>query len=120
MQPQIQALVDRWTAAFNAGRTDELASFYAPDARLVPPGRPVLKGVEALRGFFRDIRGQGFRDYQVAIDDTFAKGESTVASGRWTVTGPGPDGASHRYDGNWLIVLQGNGAPDQFLVHMWN
>lgn len=120
MQPQVQALVNAWTEAFNAGRTDDLAEFYAPDARLVPPGRPALTGSDALRDFFADIRAQGFRDYEVEIEDVFAKNGSSIASGRWSMSGPGPDGASHRYEGNWLLVLDATSAAGPIIVHMWN
>lgn len=121
MQPQAQALVEAWTAAFNAGRTDDLAAFYAPEARVVPPGRPVLTGAEALCGFFADIRAQGFRNYRVEIDDTFAQRDALVACGRWELSGPGPDGAaSHRYEGNWLMLLDGSAGAWRIAAHMWN
>jgi ketosteroid isomerase-like protein len=119
MKSQVQALVDAWSAAFNAGRVDDLVGFYAETARLVPPGRPVLVGAPALRGYFAEIRAQGFRDYRVAIEDTLAAAGAVVATGRWALTGPGPDGAEHRYEGNWLIGLDA-AAPGRILVQMWN
>jgi ketosteroid isomerase-like protein len=118
MREQVQALVTGWAAAFNAGRTDDLAGLYAPEARLVPPGRPVIAQAQALRGFFADIRAQGFRDYRVEVSDTLARDGVLIASGRWSLAGPGPDGADHRYDGNWLMLL--DAAATRILAHMWN
>lgn len=118
MQPHVQALVAGWTAAFNAGRTSDLTGFYADDARLVPPGRPVLTEAKAFAGFFSDIRAQGFRDYAVEIVDALPTNGVVVASGRWALSGPGPDGAEHRYEGNCLIVLDSGAA--RILAHMWN
>ncbi|GBU20087.1 MULTISPECIES: nuclear transport factor 2 family protein [Methylobacterium] len=119
LQPRVQALVDAWTGTFNAGRTGDLIAFYAPAARLVPPGRPVLTGAPALSGFFADIRAQGFRDYRVVIDDVFGREGEPAATGRWTLSGPGPDGERHRYDGNWLMLLDGTPSA-RILLHMWN
>lgn len=120
MDRQVHALVEGWTEAFNAGRIDDLLALYAPDARVVPPGRTVLKGRESARGYFWDIRAQGFRDYAVAIDEIHAKGEAQIASGRWALSGPGGDGARHRYEGNWLNVLARTGETWCIAVHMWN
>ncbi|KNY20752.1 nuclear transport factor 2 family protein [Methylobacterium sp. ARG-1] len=116
---QVQTLVDAWSAAFNAGRIDDLVAFYAPEARLVPPGRAVLSGAQALRGYFSEIRIQGFRDYRVGIEDVLTEAGMVVATGRWALTGPGPDGVEHRYEGNWLIGLAA-ANPGRVVVQMWN
>ena len=120
MQPQVQALVDNWVEAFNAGRADDLAALYAPDARIVPPGRPALKGPDGMRGYFSDVRAQGFRDYTVEIDDAFMNGEFLIASGRWGLTGPGVERARPRYEGNWLNLLNRDAGAWRIVVHMWN
>ncbi|MCC8940489.1 hypothetical protein H8A97_38500 [Bradyrhizobium sp. Arg62] len=65
MQREAQALVDEWAQVFNTGRPTDLARFYTHDARIVPPGRPTVVGVEAICTFFGDIWAQGFRDYAV-------------------------------------------------------
>lgn len=120
MQPQVQTLVDRWVEAFNTGRTDDLAAFYVADARIIPPGRTVVKGADGMRSYFSDIRAQGFRDYTVDINDTFVKDEFLIASGRWGLIGPGSDGAWHRYEGNWLNVLNPGAETWRIVIHMWN
>jgi ketosteroid isomerase-like protein len=120
MQGEAKTLVAEWTQAFNTGRVADLASFYAPDARVVPPGRSPLVGVEAIRGFFIDIRAQGFRDYAVELGDVYEKEKSLIVSGRWTLRGPNGGGASHLYEGNWLNVLVPGHAGRLIAVHMWN
>lgn len=118
MQREAQALVDGWTRTFNTGRSSDLARFYTQDARIVPPGRSTVVGVEAICGFFADIRAQGFRDYTVEIADVFVKDASLVASGRWTLRGPG-DGLQ-LYKGNWMNLLAQGGTGRLIAVHMWN
>ena len=119
MQLEAQALVDEWAQTFNTGRAADLARFYAPDARIVPPGRSTLVGAEAICAYFADIRAQGFRDYVVDLGDVFAKDAFLVASGRWALRGP--DGAGPQlYQGNWLNVLAHGRTGWRIAVHMWN
>jgi ketosteroid isomerase-like protein len=120
MKPDVQALVDDWAGMFNSGQVEDLERFYAPDARIVPPGRPVLKGADEISGFFADIRSQGFRDYAVDISDTFEKDGALMASGRWSLTGPASGGVRQRYEGNWLNVLDQTPAGWRIVIHMWN
>ena len=75
--------------------------------------------VMALERVPADIRAQGFRDYRVVIDDVFGREGEPAATGRWTLSGPGPDGERHRYDGNWLMLLDGTPSA-RILLHMWN
>ena len=119
MQREAQALVDEWAQTFNTGRVADLARFYAPEARIVPPGRSTLVGAEAICTFFADIRAQGFRDYTVEVGDVFAKDTSLVVSGRWALRGPDGSGLQ-LYKGNWMNLLAHGGTGRLIAVHMWN
>ena len=119
MQREVQALVGEWTRVFNTGAVTELARFYVPDARIVPPGRSTLLGAQAICAFFADIRAQGFRDYSAELGDVLERDASLVASGRWVLRGPG-GGGPQLYQGNWLNVLAHGRTGWQIAVHMWN
>lgn len=119
MQREAQALVDQWARTFNTGRVGDLARFYGPDARVVPPGRSTLVGAPAICAFFADIRAQGFHDYAVDLGDVFAKDAAVVASGRWALRGPRGGGAQ-LYRGNWLNVFAHTPTGWLIAVHMWN
>ena len=119
MKMNIQTLANGWSTAFNSGRINDLVAYYAADAHIFPPGRPILTGEAALRIYFNGVRAQGFRDYRVRIDDLLTENGLTVATGRWEITGPGQDGFARRYEGNWLIGLPGH-APSKIALQMWN
>jgi len=119
MKTNIQTLANGWSTAFNSGRIDDLVAYYAADAHVFPPGRPILTGVTALRIYFNGVRAQGFQDYRVRIDDILDESGLTVATGRWEITGPGQDGFARRYDGNWLIGLPKQ-ASGKIALQMWN
>lgn len=120
MREKVQAVVDKWVESFNDGRVDELGGYYTSDARIIPPGRPTLKGLGEITEFFSDIRAQGFRDYAVDIIDVFDKDGVTIASGRWGLTGPASAGARQRYEGNWLNVVDDPPSGLKIALHMWN
>jgi ketosteroid isomerase-like protein len=120
MQREAQALVDEWAQTFNTGRVADLARFYTPDARIVPPGRSTFLGAETISAFFADIRAQGFRDYTVEVGDVFAKDTVLVVSGRWELRGPNNGGGLQLYKGNWLNLLTHAGAGRLIALHMWN
>jgi ketosteroid isomerase-like protein len=119
MQREAQALVDEWAQTFNTGRVADLARFYAPDARIVPPGRPTLVGAGAICTFLADIRAQGFRDYTVEVGDVFARDTSVVVSGRWALRGS-EGGDLQLYKGNWMNLLSHGVTGWLIAVHMWN
>ena len=119
MQQEAQAFVDEWAQTFNTGRAADLIRFYAPDARVVPPGRSTLVGAEAICAYFADIRAQGFHDYTADLGDVFAKDASLVASGRWALRGP-DGGGLQLYKGNWMNLLANGGTGRLIAVHMWN
>jgi ketosteroid isomerase-like protein len=54
----IRALSDAFVRYFNAGDADELVqSFYADDARVLPPNQPMVSGRSQVREAFREFFG---------------------------------------------------------------
>ena len=48
----IQALNDKWDAAFNKGDAAALAAMYAEDAYVLPPGAEMVRGRAAIQDFW--------------------------------------------------------------------
>jgi uncharacterized protein (TIGR02246 family) len=48
----IQALNDKWDAAFNKGDAAAIAAMYAPDATVLPPGGDMIKGRDGIQKFW--------------------------------------------------------------------
>lgn len=119
MKAEIQSLAQAWCAAFNGRRIDDLVGFYTSQARILPPGRPALVSEADLRRYFNGVIGQGFRDYRIQIDALLTRDGMSVATGRWSIVGPGPDGFERRYEGNWLIGLL-DSEPGKIAIQMWN
>lgn len=50
-----ETAVKEWEAARNARDADALADVYTEDAKVLPPGAPVVEGRAAIRTFFRNL-----------------------------------------------------------------
>ena len=81
---RISRLVAAYTAAWNSGSPDAVASFYAPDGQIViNRGRPWLgrTGITAMAaGFFADVP-----DLRLVCDDVRGAGDHVAYF--WTFTG---------------------------------
>ncbi len=50
-----ETAVKEWEAARNARDADAMAEVYTQDAKVLPPGAPVVEGRAAIRTFFRNL-----------------------------------------------------------------
>ncbi len=50
-----ETAVREWEAARNARDADAMAEVYTEDAKVLPPGAPVVEGRAAIRTFFRNL-----------------------------------------------------------------
>jgi uncharacterized protein (TIGR02246 family) len=54
----IQALNDKWTAAFDKGDAAAVAAMYTQDAVVLPPGHDMAKGRSAIEAFWKEAAQQ--------------------------------------------------------------
>ena len=52
--PGLNRLTSEFSAAFNGRNASRIASFYAADAVLLPPGGPMIKGRTGIEAFYRE------------------------------------------------------------------
>ncbi len=116
----VQTAAERWDAAFNSGDMAKLASYYAPDARVIPAGAAAVSGAEAIAKFFGDLVSNGFSGHKVAVEHVEEKGPLAIASGKWQLSGPGEGGAKAQFGGNWVNVLEKTAGGWRVLLHTWN
>ena len=117
---EVQAFVDRWSSAFNAGDLELLETFYVDHARVIPPNGPLYANDGNLKAYFADIKRQGFGGFTFIITDLVDQRGTYLASGRWQLVGPGPYDMPHRYKGNWLNVLDRDSGGWRIVTQMWN
>jgi steroid delta-isomerase-like uncharacterized protein len=75
--------------AFNRGKLDEWGKSVAADAELVTPMAGTIKGREAIKGYFEQMR-QTFPDAHIDVHNVIAEGNTVVVEYTFTGTHKGP------------------------------
>lgn len=112
----VRAVNVAWGKAYAAGDTAGVASVYADDAALSPPGAPILRGKAAILEYVtKDIAATKAAGLNVANDsstDVGVSGDMAWETGQFTITDP--NGANvdtgkfttifAKRDGSWKII----------------
>jgi uncharacterized protein (TIGR02246 family) len=69
----IQALNDKWAAAFNKADAAAVATMYTTDAYVLPPGSAIVKGRKAIEAFWQQAATQ-FGDAKLVTVDVLPLG----------------------------------------------
>jgi ketosteroid isomerase-like protein len=113
-----QTAADRWDQAYNSGDMDSLGEFYAPDATVIPKGAPVSGA--GIQAFFAGLKAKGFDGHKTTVNAATPKDNLMVLTGRWSMTGPGEDGAKKIFEGNRVNVMERQGNEWRTVLHTWN
>ncbi len=112
----LKAIDEAWLAAYNSGDADALASLYAEDAILMPPGAPPAQGRAAIRDYFAEdtaaLKAAGMTMHLDASPSGGFSGDLGWASGNYKATdssGAVVDTGKYlsvyaKKDGKWLYI----------------
>jgi len=110
-----------WARFSSAGHADSIAQYYHPNATMLPPNMPPVRGRDSIRAFFAVLNTMSSPPPTLTLraDSVWSQGTLTLELGRWTFTWPAgaplPPGAmavdSGKYmarwveeNGRWLMV----------------
>lgn len=102
MSDAMHEVLDRWTAAFNSHRMDEITDLFTADALFQGFGPEVLSGQKAVRGYYEAVPEYRGAD-DVSVLDSYEIGDQ-VAGGFADVTFRDPSGWNARV--HLSLVLQ--------------
>lgn len=112
----IHALDLEFASLFNAKKWDRLVStFYAEDARFLPPGAPLIQGRAGIRAFAAQLGG-AMSDVRVQPGPVVVSGDLAVTHGTYTAKVATPAGTvddrgkfleawRREADGSWKCFL---------------
>ena len=103
---EIQSIIDQFAKAANAKDAQGIASIYADDATLLPPGQPPVKGRDAIRDFWQGFLDSGADAPALKIVSIDASGDLAYEIGEWTAIMPKPDGSTAPTTGKYLVVYK--------------
>lgn len=114
----IQALNDKWSAAFNKGDAVAVAAMYAGDAYVLPAGAEMAKGRAAIRKFWADAVQQ-LGDAKLTTVDVQKLGPAAAREiGTFTFRTKGA--APHEVTGKYAVVWRKIGGKWLLATDIWN
>jgi uncharacterized protein (TIGR02246 family) len=114
----IQKLDDEFAAAFNKGDYAAVAAMYAEDATLLPPGAPMMKGRQAIQGFWTKA-GEGVTDAKlIAVDVTPLGGNAAREIGTFSLKTKGAN--PQELSGKFVVIWQKVGNDWKLATDIWN
>jgi uncharacterized protein (TIGR02246 family) len=117
----IRANNDSWNKGFNNGDAAAVAGLYTPDATVLPHTHDVVRGVEAIRDFWKSVIEAGFRSHRIELIDVHAQGDLAFEIAKWQAEGPAEDGNRQESGGSLVNVFerQSDGSW-KCRLHIWN
>lgn len=121
LKSTIQAINDRWNAAFNTGKADAVTALYADGATVAPAGSPQIGGRDNIRNFWQGLLDNGVGDHRIECLEVSQDGSLAYQRGLWGATATAADGSQQTFSGNLVVIYQRQ--PDgnfKTLTHIWN
>lgn len=116
--PGPDGVASAFVAAFNARDASLVSLLYSPEAELMPPDAPPVKGRAAIRAAFE----QRFTEWQtidlLSVDSTVS-GKTAVLTGRLTMSTQARNLGADIRSGSYLIVLRRAGQTWRITHHMF-
>ena len=85
LSDEMTSINARWDTAINSASFDALLPMYTADARLMPPGAPLVTGPMAIRDFFAR-RGRSVRNHKLELVDVLPIGNYAYTTSHFTAT----------------------------------
>ena len=111
----IEAGLKKFSDAVAKGDAAALAKLYATDGEILPPGRPILKGREAIEKEFAGLV-KGFKKITFTTYEVYPMGNLALEVSGWKLedaSGKGPEGKA-------LVLWKKNGKTWELYRDIWN
>lgn len=94
----------QFVAAFNSGNAAGVASLYATDAMLLPPGEARVEGRDAIGKYWKGAIDAGLRDFELKAEEVQGSGEYAYEVGTATASMPKEGGGSQPLSVKYVVV----------------
>jgi ketosteroid isomerase-like protein len=99
---------------------DALDQVYTADARILPPGRPMVSGRAAIKEFWSGmIQAANARSAVLATVDAMPAGDGVVEIGSALLT-LGPDGGTSQMEAKYVVYWRQEEGRWKWHVDIWN
>jgi uncharacterized protein (TIGR02246 family) len=116
----IEAANRVWMAGFAAGDAAKMASIYADDAVVFPPGAARVNGREAIAQFWGGFLKNGFKNLVLKTLEVEAQGDLAFEGGEVTFDIPQKDGKPAKAAVKYIVVWKRVSSGWQIHRDIWN
>jgi uncharacterized protein (TIGR02246 family) len=100
----IETALVAFAEAFNRGDAAAVASHYAEDAAVFPPGAPRIDGRANIQIFWQGGLDAGLKNLTLKAIEITEQGDWAYEVGELTVSVPGSGGASQMQNGKYVVI----------------
>ena len=117
----LRKLSQDWALACNTKQLDDLVELYMPDAMVLRPNVPAVRGTAAIREFFFGLLDAGMSDVELDPMRSELFGEFGYEAGRCKSLVPVAMGKRREERGKYLVLLQRQGNGEwKILADTWS
>ena len=123
---QIKAAMQATNDLFNAevfGKRNftALDDIYTSDARILPPGAPMISGREAIKKFWSDlVQSANATSAVLASVDVMSAGDAVIEIGKATLTVEPPGQSAAEMEVKYVVYWREEGNRWKWHVDIWN
>jgi len=120
VQNLIASVNQNFMDAFKRADAAGLAEFYTDDAKLLPPGFPMMSGREAVQSFWQGAMDMGIKEAKLETVEVESQGNLASEIGRFTLTVQPEGGESAEMTGKYVVIWKKQDETWKLHVDIWN
>lgn len=111
----------KFAEIFKRGDAAGVAALYTSDARLLPPGAPMMSGAEAIENFWQEAMNMGIKEATLeTIDVESSGGDLATEIGKFTLRIEKPGGERIAQTGKYVVLWKNDGGAWKLHADIWN
>ena len=117
VKSSIAATNQRFMDAFSRNDAADIAALYTEDAKLLPPGAPMMTGKQAVQSFWQAAMDMGITDAKLETVELESQGNLASEIGRFTLT---IQQESTKMEGKYVVVWKKEDEDWKLHFDIWN
>jgi len=112
----------KFAEVFQRGDAAAVAALYTADARLLPPGAPMMSGTEAIRAFWQGAMNLGIKEATLESIDVESSDGSDLATeiGKFTLSMETRGGERVAQMGKYVVLWKNDAGVWKLHADIWN
>jgi uncharacterized protein (TIGR02246 family) len=111
----------KFAEIFARGDAAGIAALYTPDAHLMPPDAPAMRGTDAIEAFWQGAMKMGIKTATLeTIEVESSGGDLATEIGQFTLGIDAPGGGRVEQSGKYVVLWKRDGGVWKLQADIWN